>query len=284
MNSPSVNLSELLVWYADAGVDAPMLDQPVDRFAEFAASKKNAVSEKSVVANRTVTPVHEPVSTVNADTKRTIPNGDAIDAAINCAAKADTLEGLREAMLGFEGCNLKFSARSTVFSDGNPEARVMIVGEGPDGEEDATGKPFLGTSGQLLDKMLAAIGLDRTSVYLSSIVPWRPPGNRKPTPPETAICLPFIKRHIELVQPEILLLVGNTPSQALLSTTENITRLRGKWQQVIIDETTLPAMPCFHPAYLLRQPAQKKFAWRDLLALSKKLDETADEPTNTNKT
>lgn len=290
MNPDIIRLEELLAWYADAGVDAPLLDAPVDRFAEHSAKQKAIVKAREAATRRTVpgekasdvrTSVEgPPMQTLASETKRTVPNGEAVEAAMQLAAAAETLDGLRMAMEGFEGCNLKFSARSTVFSDGNPEARLMVVGEGPGGDEDAQGLPFVGRSGQLLDRMLKAIGHDRTSVYISNIVPWRPPGNRKPTPQETAICLPFIRRHIELARPEVLLLLGNTPAQALLEKSEGITRLRGRWQEVTIGDSILPAMPSFHPAYLLRQPAQKKFAWRDLLALSKRLHESDTDETN----
>lgn len=279
----TVRLNELLEWYSEVGADEALLDNPVDRFAEHEAQRRAVAKAKEAAAQRTIpkasptAPTSSPVP--QTEEKRTVPNSEAVETAMQIAGNSKTLEELREAMSGFEGCNLKFSARSTVFSDGNPDARLMVVGEGPGGDEDAQGLPFVGRSGQLLDRMLAAIGLDRTSVYISNIVPWRPPGNRKPTPQETAICLPFIRRHIELAQPEVLLLLGNTPAQALLETSQGITRLRGRWQEVAIADISLPAMPSFHPAYLLRQPAQKKFAWRDLLALSKRLNEGDDAKT-----
>jgi len=285
VNPDIIRLEELLAWYADAGVDAPLLDAPVDRFAEHEAKQRAIVKAREAATKRTASEKASPAQKTAApasasDVKRTIPNGEAVESAMQLAAASETLDDLRKAMEGFEGCNLKFSARSTVFSDGNPGARLMVVGEGPGGDEDAQGLPFVGRSGQLLDRMLKAIEHDRTSVYISNIVPWRPPGNRKPTPAETAICLPFIRRHIELAQPEVLLLLGNTPAQALLETSEGITRLRGRWQKAAIGDMTLPAMPSFHPAYLLRQPAQKKFAWRDLLALSKQLQEGDTDETN----
>lgn len=291
MNPETIRLNDLLQWYADAGVDAPLLDAPVDRFAEHEAKQKAIAKARDAATKQTAavpgkiattqaSQPKPPIPPVSNEAKRTIPNSEAVESAMQLATASETLDDLRKAMEGFEGCNLKFSARSTVFCDGNPKARLMIVGEGPGGDEDAQGLPFVGRSGQLLDRMLAAIGLDRASVYISNIVPWRPPGNRKPTPQETAICLPFIRRHIELAGPDMLLLLGNTPSQALLEKSEGITRLRGRWQEATIDGTVLPAMPSFHPAYLLRQPAQKKFAWRDLLALSKRLRESDDDETN----
>ncbi len=279
----TVRLNELLEWYAEAGVDAALHDNPVDRFAEHEAQRRAVVKAKEAVAQRTISPAEPTTQTAaitpRADEKRTVPNSEAVESAMQLASNAQTLDELRDAISGFEGCNLKFSARSIVFCDGNPDARLMVIGEGPGGDEDAQGLPFVGRSGQLLDRMLAAIGLDRTSVYISNIVPWRPPGNRKPTPQETAICLPFIRRHIELARPDVLLLLGNTPAQALLDTSQGITRLRGRWQEAAIGKTMIPAMPSFHPAYLLRQPGQKKFAWRDLLALSQRLNESAGAKT-----
>ena len=179
-------------------------------------------------------------------------------------------------MQQFEGCSLKHTAMNLVFGDGNPEASVMFIGEAPGADEDRQGRPFVGVSGQLLDKMIAAIGLDRTSAYITNILPWRPPGNRKPTTNEVTICLPFIRRHIELVAPRVLVLVGGTAASALLGRTEGITRLRGKWLIYHAGEEgggqEVPCMPLYHPAYLLRQPALKREAWCDILAIQERLD------------
>ncbi|MDD9910872.1 MAG: uracil-DNA glycosylase [Ahrensia sp.] len=284
MSTEPVRLEELLAWYADAGVDVPLRDEPVNRFAEHEAKLKSIEKSRQAATRRQTSsaipsPADRPPNLGVPSPQLAIPNTQAVEDAMALAAQASSLEELREAMLGFEGCNLKFGARSTVFADGSPLARLMIVGEGPGADEDAQGLPFVGRSGQLLDKMLAAIGLDRTKVYISNIIPWRPPGNRKPTPAETDICLPFIRRHIELAAPDTLLLLGNTPSQALLETSDGITRLRGAWKEVEAGERTIPALPSFHPAFLLRQPAQKRYAWRDLLNLSRRLQETADTQT-----
>jgi DNA polymerase len=189
--------------------------------------------------------------------------------AREAARAAPDLAALKEALSRFDGVSLRRTATNLVFADGTPAAKVMLVGEAPGAEEDRAGRPFVGASGQLLDRMMAAIGLDRTSFYITNVCFWRPPGNRKPTDLELAAQKPFVERHIELVAPEVLVLVGAAAAQGLLGTTEGITRLRGRWFQYRLGETgpTIPAMPIFHPAYLLRQPAQKRETWRDLLKL-----------------
>ena len=186
--------------------------------------------------------------------------------AARAAAKgANTLDELREILRKFDGCALKATATQLVFADGNPQARVMFVGEAPGRDEDIEGLPFVGRSGKLLDRMLAAIGLDRTSVYIANIVPWRPPGNRTPTPQESAICLPFILRQIELADPDILVCLGGPSAQTLLGIKEGITKTRGRWFTFDTGKREIRAMPTFHPAFLLRSPLQKRFAWRDFL-------------------
>jgi DNA polymerase len=195
----------------------------------------------------------------------------AVMAAREAARTAATLDELRSILAGFEGCALKATAKQLVFADGNPAARIMFVGEAPGRDEDLEGLPFVGRSGKLLDRMLAAIGLDRTSVYIANIIPWRPPGNRTPTPQETAICLPFTLRQIELADPDILVCLGNPSTQALLSTKEGITRTRGRWFNFHTGSREIRAMPTLHPAHLLRQPLAKRLAWRDLVAIKKTL-------------
>jgi DNA polymerase len=201
------------------------------------------------------------------------------------AAAAIDLAALAEALANFDGCTLRDTATNLVFADGNPDSQVMIIGEAPGADEDRQGRPFVGMAGQLLDRMLATIGLDRSSTYISNILPWRPPGNRKPTPNEVTICLPFLRRHIELVNPNILVLVGGTSAQALLGATQGITRLRGRWHDYTgVAKGTgvengsdnagpIPAMPIFHPAYLLRKPGMKREAWRDLREIRRRLDD-----------
>lgn len=197
----------------------------------------------------------------------------AIESAREAAAAAPDLAALRAALERFDGIGLRRTATNLVFADGNPAARVMLVGEAPGADEDRLGLPFVGVSGQLLDRMMAAIGLDRTSFYITNVCFWRPPGNRKPTDTELAAQKPFVERHIELVAPRILVLVGAASAQGMLQTTEGITRLRGRWfeYQAAGLASPIPTLPIFHPAYLLRQPAQKRETWRDLLKLKSRL-------------
>jgi DNA polymerase len=194
-------------------------------------------------------------------------------AAAALAADCSSLEALEAAIRGFEGCGLKATAIRTVFADGNPEAPVMIIGEAPGADEDRIGRPFVGAAGKLLDRMLAAIGLDRSSVYITNVTYWRPPGNRTPTAEEIAICRPFVTRHIELARPRLLVLSGNTSARTLLDRTDGITRLRGRWYdfQATAGAPVIPALATYHPSYLLRSPGQKRAAWNDFLSLKNKL-------------
>src|SRR5579871_4592697 len=195
------------------------------------------------------------------------PPEAAVMAAREAAQRAATLDELRALLANFEGCALRVTATQLVFADGNPQGRVMFVGEAPGYEEDISGRPFVGRSGKLLDRMMGAIGLDRTSAYIANVVPWRPPGNRTPTPQETAICLPFIRRQIELADPDILVCLGGPAMQTLLGIKEGITRARGRWFPYDTGTRQIKALATFHPAFLLRSPLQKRFAWRDFLAL-----------------
>jgi DNA polymerase len=171
----------------------------------------------------------------------------------------------------FEGCALKHTATRLVFADGNPQAKIMFVGEAPGRDEDIEGLPFVGRSGKLLDRMIATIGLDRSKAYIANVIPWRPPGNRTPTPQETAICLPFIRRQIELADPDIVVCLGGPAMQTLLGIKDGITRSRGRWFPYDTGSREIKALATFHPAFLLRSPLQKRFAWRDFLALKKAL-------------
>ncbi len=285
-------LARLLRWYADMGIDIAVDAAPHDRFAESAAGASKAGTAVAAPDSRRATEARIKASMAPpAETARhgTEPVAASLSAdrvaqsAAESAASAQTLEELREKLLAFEGCGLKTTATQLVFADGNPKAEIMIVGEAPGADEDRIGKPFVGRAGQLLDKMLAAIGLDRTNVYIANVVPWRPPGNRTPTPLETAACLPFIRRQIELVQPKILVCLGAASTQTLLSTKEGIMRLRGRWFDYDIgnnmEGTKIPAIAMLHPAYLLRQPGHKKFAWADLRALAKKMKALGIEAT-----
>lgn len=276
-------LVELLRWYGEMGVDAVLDESPHDRFAEAAALPapiRTAASLQAPAVAPAPAGERPPLSRTPAITA---PPARPLDAAAlsaeaavasarEAAAGASSLEALQAVLEAFDGCSLKRSASRLVFADGNPAARIMLVGEAPGAEEDRSGLPFVGKGGQLLDRMLASIGLDRTMVYIANVVPWRPPGNRTPTPQEVATCLPFIRRQIGLAAPEILLLLGGSAMQALAPSKDGILRARGKWITVDLDGQAIRAMPMLHPAYLLRQPAQKKLAWRDLRMLRKAIE------------
>lgn len=242
-----------LGWGLEAGADETILDTPVNRYA-LASEGPRSTAPK---------PASPPMAT---------PSVDPLDGARTAAAQADTLDALREAISRFDLCDLKKGARNTVFADGNPKARVLILGEAPGAEEDREGRPFVGRAGQLLDRMFAAIGLSRTSpdpeaaLYITNVLPWRPPGNRDPEPAEIAMMLPFIERHVALVDPEVIVVVGNTPLFALTGS-RGILRARGTWGQAL----GRPLLPMTHPAYLLRTPAAKREAWADLLSLQARL-------------
>jgi DNA polymerase len=254
---------DLLEFYVEAGADALLGEQAVDRFA----------TEDAGLSARTPAPATaraEPAARAPSPLAPPAPD-EATMAARDAAKRAATLDELRAVLDRFEGCALKATATQLVFADGNPQARLMFVGEAPGRDEDIEGLPFVGRSGKLLDRMLAAIGLDRKSVYIANIVPWRPPGNRTPTPQESQICLPFISRQIELADPDILVCLGGPSAQTLLGIKEGITKTRGRWFTFDTGKREIRAMPTFHPAFLLRSPLQKRFAWRDFLAIRKAL-------------
>lgn len=259
---------DLLQFYAEAGVDALVGEEPVDRFAEPAAAPQEAVV--STQERRPLAMPAMPASRMPAAAAPPPPE-EAVMAAREAAKSAATLEDLRAMLERFEGCALRTTAKRLVFADGNPAARLMFVGEAPGREEDIEGLPFVGRSGKLLDLMLKAIGLDRTQVYIANIVPWRPPGNRDPALHETAICLPFIQRQIELVDPQILVCLGKPSTATLLGVTDGIRKTRGRWLSYRNGAQEIRAMPTFHPAYLLRSPLEKRFAWKDFLAIKKAL-------------
>lgn len=256
-------MRDLLDFYLEAGVDALVGEMPVDRFAEQTAPVRSAARPAPADPRPPSGP--PPVAAPAA------PEAAAMQAR-EAARHAATLEELRAILEKFDGCALKATATQLVFADGTPGARVMLVGEAPGRDEDIEGLPFVGRSGKLLDRMLAAIGLDRRSVYIANIVPWRPPGNRTPTPQESAICLPFILRQIELADPDILVCLGGPSAQTLLGVKDGITKTRGRWFTFNTGKREIRAMPTFHPAFLLRSPLQKRFAWRDFLAIKKALD------------
>lgn len=244
-----------LAWQVDAGVDEVIGDAPVNRY-DLAAEAPKAAATRSPAQ-----PMAEPVA-----------GTDPVAVAKALAAQAATLEDLRGALQAYDHCELKRGARNTVFADGNPEARVLILGEAPGREEDLEGRPFVGRAGQLLDRMFAAIGMSRTSpdprmaLYITNVMPWRPPANRDPEPAEIAMMQPFVERHIALVDPDVIVVMGNTPLMALTGA-KGILRARGNWTQAL----GKPLLPMTHPAYLLRNPAAKREAWADLLALQGRL-------------
>jgi len=258
---------ELLAFYLEAGVDALLVEAPVDRFAEPAPRAEPA---PAAVRRPPPSPA-PPAKTASTAAAAPLPPEAAVMAARAAAKTAATLDELRAILDGFEGCALKGTARQLVFADGNPQARVMFVGEAPGREEDLEGLPFVGRSGQLLDRMLAAIGLDRSSAYIANVIPWRPPGNRTPTPQETSICLPFTRRQVELADPDVLVCLGSPAAQALLEAREGIMKTRGRWFAYRTGTREIRAIATFHPAYLLRQPLQKRLAWRDFLAIKQAL-------------
>jgi uracil-DNA glycosylase len=283
MNSAAKTARELIAFYLDAGVDALIGEEPVDRFAdELLAPHSIAARASPISASRgrqedTASLPRNGKGDTRAGAAVASPAAPpaspeaAIMAARTAAKAAQNLDELRALLEVFEGCMLRATATQLVFAAGNPNARVMFVGEAPGRDEDVAGLPFVGRSGQLLDRMMAAIGLDRTSAYIANVVPWRPPGNWTPTPQETAICLPFIRRQIELTDPDILVCLGQPSTQTLLGTKEGITRTRGRWFKFDTGSREIRALATFHPAFLLRTPLQKRLAWRDFLALKKAL-------------
>ena len=261
---------ELLAFYAEAGVDTAMGEEAKDWLSgdePVAAAPAARLAE-----TKTAEPRRAPDSpSIQAPRPPAPPAPDAaVMAAREAARSAASLDELRSILDRFDGCGLKGSASRLVFADGTPGSRLMFVGEAPGAEEDKQGVPFVGRSGQLLDKMLAAIGLDRTNVYIANIVPWRPPGNRTPTPVETQICLPFVQRQIELANPDVLVTVGQ-PSTGVLLGVQGIMKNRGRWFSFQTGTREIRAMPMLHPAYLLRSPIGKRLAWRDMLAIKKAL-------------
>jgi DNA polymerase len=269
------DLAALLKWYVDSGLDETIGEVPVDRFARPAAAAPAPPPATAAVAQRIAPPTAQrpPAPAVRAPVP--IESPQLVEDARQLARSCGSLAALEEAIRGFEGCALKRTAKNTVFADGVAGGPVMVVGEAPGADEDRLGKPFVGVSGQLMDRMFEAIGMSRErDVYITNILFWRPPGNRTPTLAEQAMCLAFTRRHIELARPKVLILAGGTSAKAILDTTEGIMRLRGKWTTLRLDDgTELPALPTFHPAYLLRTPASKRQSWYDLLALDWKLRE-----------
>jgi DNA polymerase len=265
--SPARALSarDLLAFYLECGVDCALGDEPINRLSDEAEAPPAPVPRVLPEAPRDVP------ARIGAPAEAPPPPEIAIAAAREAARTAPDLATLRALVESFEGCALKATATRLVFADGNPQARVMFVGEAPGREEDIEGLPFVGRSGKLLDLMLAAIGLSRETAYIANVIPWRPPGNRDPSPQETQVCLPFIRRQIELVNPDVLVCLGKPSSQAILGLTDGIMKTRGKWRDYDLGTRTIKAMATFHPAYLLRSPAYKRHAWQDLRSIQKAL-------------
>ncbi len=253
----------ILEWHQLVGVDETIGSETIDWFAQVDAAP--------------AAPQPAPAAQPLPSAPQPLPpsNDQSVKTAVELAAAASSVEDLRAALETFDGCGLKKTATNLVFVDGNPDARVLFIGEGPGAEEDRQGVPFVGPSGQLLDKMLASIGLDRGDALISNTVFWRPPGNRTPTPQETATCMPFVERLIELVDPEVLVPLGGPAAKSLLGETQGIGRLRGRWFSFETPRMShpVPATPMFHPAYLLRTPIQKRAAWNDLRLIREKLAE-----------
>nr|WP_324288162.1 uracil-DNA glycosylase family protein [Hoeflea algicola] len=285
----------LLHFYADSGVGELCEDTPIDRFVQTAeAHQARGRPQPQPNAGATTTPgqtssspatqpapsasrkpAPQPLAPDPQASQLTVPGAAAFEHARALAAGANSIAELRAALDGFTGCNLRHSAKSLVFADGNPEAPVMFIGEAPGRDEDLQGAPFVGRAGQMLDRMLAAIGLDRDSAYITNMIPWRPPGNRTPAPHEIELCRPFIERHVALAAPKIVVMLGNVASKSLLGTDKGILSIRGNWMDYLAGDAPIPALPTLHPAYLLRNPAQKRFVWADLLSLQERLEALA---------
>jgi uracil-DNA glycosylase len=244
-----------LEWQHDLGVLDALEDAPVDRYALTDAARPD--------------PSRRPAA---PEAPSPVAHTDPVAVARQMVAAAQTLPDLHAALAAYDHCEIKKGARNTVFADGNPAARVLILGEAPGRDEDIEGRPFVGTAGQLLDKMFAAIGLSRsspdpaTAIYITNVMPWRPPGNRDPEPAEIAMMMPFVERHIALADPDVIVLMGNTPCAALLGQ-RGILKLRGHWTTAL----GRPVLPMTHPAFLLRTPVAKREAWADLLSLQDRL-------------
>ncbi len=286
-------LAALLYFYAESGVGDLCEDAAIDRFEQSAkilqsrgrpqqqpsatapAASGQKPAESTSVARTApgLKAAPPPVAAAPQASQLTIPGAAAFEDARALAASANSIDELRAALDGFTGCNLRHSAKTMVFADGNPEADVMFIGEAPGREEDLQGAPFVGRAGQLLDRMLGAIGLSRETAYITNMIPWRPPGNRTPAPHEIELCRPFIERHVALAAPKIVVMLGNVASKSLLGTDKGILSLRGTWMEYTAGEMLIPALPTLHPAYLLRNPAQKRLVWADLLSLQERMEQ-----------
>lgn len=272
MTDRDADLSALL-WQVDMGADEALTETPVPWYRDLSPGIV-PTAVRQTAANVPASPQPRASSLATESLSPVAPPGyGAVPADLRSRLSLVTsLEELVDSLRTLEGCTLKHTAMNLVFGDGSPNSGIMFIGEAPGEEEDRRGIPFVGRAGRLLDLMLGAIGYDRSQVYVTNVLPWRPPGNRSPTPAEIALCLPFVERHIELINPEVLVLLGGIAAKSLLGKTEGITRLRGRWfdYRTPNREPIIPALATLHPAYLLRSPAQKREAWRDLLILKRK--------------
>lgn len=305
MNDTGDNSLATLNWLVEAGADEAVAEEPVNRLAvkanpplegggsasvptsKLAPRSGGNFGEGSTTRTTHPSPKMPPAFSPPQDAlgrtsvlrtpqgegrSAALISGDMIGDAQAAAASAASLAELKAALEAFDGCGLKRTATNTVFADGVPQGGIMLIGEAPGRDEDRIGKPFVGRAGQLLDKMLASIGLDRASnAYITNVINWRPPNNRDPTPEEAASCLPFLRRHIELADPQVIILLGAVAARHVVGISEGIMKLRGRWLDYRVGNSMVPLMPTLHPAYLLRQPAHKKLAWRDLQAVRDKM-------------
>ena len=283
-NTKSADLAALLVWYREMGVYQAVGETAIDWLArgdqapgqgfrapsspQTATTQPARTPQDPTARPPAATPARRPPPTPTAPRQfAATPPDAAVMAARTSAREAATLDDLAARLAAFDGCSLKATAKNLCFYRGATKARVMLIGEAPGRDEDLEGKPFVGRAGQLLDKMLAAIGLSDCDVHITNIVYWRPPGNRTPTPQEAQVCRPFLERQVELVAPEYLVLLGGAAAKHLLEVAEGIMRIRGKWRDIEIGTAKARVMATLHPAYLLRTPVAKRLAWRDLLAI-----------------
>ncbi len=273
MNDTDVH-AQVLQWYAHMGVDEVLNDTPLDWFGLSEQQARNPV-KKPLPARNTPTQVArqiapgKPQSKPPARSYAPVPPDNAANEAREKVKSAASLKELEEILRNFDGCGLKATAKNTCIYRGSPEAKLMLIGEAPGRDEDLQGVPFVGRAGQLLDKMLAAIGHSEENTYITNIVYWRPPGNRTPTPQEAQICLPFLIRQIELIKPKILVFLGGAAAKHMMNTNDGIMKLRGKWKDIEVGEESVKSIATLHPAYLLRTPAGKKLAWKDFLSIKK---------------
>ncbi|UNE54798.1 uracil-DNA glycosylase [Bartonella machadoae] len=267
--SYAISYEELLNFYKESGVDAVLTDLPIDRFSQSATLEKKSTQTVNTSHN-------QPISPTIKSHNHPLPHQDRVQSepsTIEIAKNAHTLDELKSALLAFNGCSLKLTAKNTCFSDGTAGSPLMLIGEAPGREEDIQGVPFVGKAGMLLNKILASIGLERKDVYIANTIPWRPPGNRTPTPREVALCRPFIERQIYLANPRVLIALGGIAAQFLTGSQNGIIRTRGKWFTYESENNIkIPVMPTFHPAYLLRTPSQKKLTWMDFLEVKNRLN------------